>query len=203
MTVIKLGIPDRWDWTLMVRGIAGEEASARCTSVRIVHTQLLGKIIWQNMFALTQERNLSRVPTVRSVHAQRIPWIIMFASTLVKSLTLVLSVLIVLCSGQLWKAICWLIKHNEIVSVTLCQYCIRKKEVTFHSNHFVTDSFANIWITLDYSEIGCCYMLFLIVMLCWYWSCDICCGIALILMLSWKNIIEYGVDHRHCKVYYL
>lgn len=58
ITIIKIGVPDRWDWSVMVRGIAGDGLAARCISVPTVRIPQLGKTTCQSTFALIQERNL-------------------------------------------------------------------------------------------------------------------------------------------------
>lgn len=85
MIIIEIGVPDRWDWTVMVRGIAGEELSARCTSAHTVNIPPLGKTTLQSTFVRTLERNLLHVHTVTTVLHQKTTWSYMFAPTLVRS----------------------------------------------------------------------------------------------------------------------
>lgn len=72
ITIIKIGIPDRWE--VMVRRIAAEELTARCTSVPTAHIPQIGKITWQNIFVLIQERNHLPVKTVPIVQPQKTNW---------------------------------------------------------------------------------------------------------------------------------
>lgn len=89
IALTKLGVPNRWDWTVMLRGIAGEEQSASYTSVPTVLIPQLGKTTCPNTYVHTRARSRSRVLTVSIVQLPKITWDNTFVHTLVRNLTLV------------------------------------------------------------------------------------------------------------------
>ena len=108
MTIIKIGVPNRWDWTVMVRGLAGGEASASFTSAPSVAIPLIGKITWPNTYAHILERNLSFVLTVPIALALKILSPTTYECIRERNRTLACSVLIALltdmpCSFTYWN----------------------------------------------------------------------------------------------------
>lgn len=87
ITVIKIGVPDRWDCSVMVRGIAGDGLAARCISVPTVRIPQLGKTTCPNTFVPILERNLLLAPIVLIELHLRITWDSTSARTLAWILT--------------------------------------------------------------------------------------------------------------------
>lgn len=98
-----MGVPNRWGRTVMVRGISGEEAAAKCTSVRTVYTQQLGKTTWQSIFVFIQEKNHSPVHIVLIALQPKIALSSMFAHILEKNLLPVLTALFEHHRIVMWK----------------------------------------------------------------------------------------------------
>lgn len=67
MSIIKIGIPCRWNKTVRYRRKAGEELSARCTSVHTANIPLTAKITWLSTYALTQEKSPTPAITALTV----------------------------------------------------------------------------------------------------------------------------------------
>ena len=107
MTITKIGVPNRWDWTVMVRGLAGGEASASFTSAPSVAIPLIGKITWPNTYALILEKSLSFVLTVPIAQALRTHSPTTFECTQGRSHTPAYSVLTVLLTDMLCSSTCW------------------------------------------------------------------------------------------------
>lgn len=71
MTIIKIGIPCRWNKTVMVRRVAGEELSARFISAHTANIPLTEKTTSLSTYAHILERNHLPATTAHTVQQQR------------------------------------------------------------------------------------------------------------------------------------
>lgn len=151
MTVIKWGIAYRWDWTVMGRGLSGEEAAASCISVPSVFTRLIGKTTWLNTFVHTLEKSRSCVLIVLTVLVQKIRWIITYAFTPERSHIPVLFALTVLHIDTLYISICQSIIINSRHLINKRKLCCGLFFLTFYiyiciyEDHTVTGKRKATW----------------------------------------------------------
>lgn len=118
MTITKLGVPNRWNWTGMVRGVTGGEAPASYTSVSSVAIPLIGKITWPNTYARTPVKNLSFALIAHTVPAQKTRSITTFAYTRGRSRTPACSAPTAPPTDMLCSSICWSTTSNYRIKTT-------------------------------------------------------------------------------------